>query len=436
MNLQSMPIVGLGLIFVGTAAAVLLLQVQNELGAAGGLSRRGRLLLAVGMGLGIFAFAFKLIAMWVFESHPEASIRPLLAWDFFTPAHVSTPWTASRNEDAGPSLYTWQALPTVAPAPEDNPVTAARVALGQRLFNDKSLSRDGSLACASCHDIEREGGADGRRVALGIDQAEGNRNSPTVWNAAFQSSLFWDGRAASLEEQAKGPLVNPKEMGMPSLAAVVERVRRDPAYRAAFAAAYGPDARIDIDLVAKAIASYERTLITPDTRYDDFVRGDRAALTERELRGMALFEKTGCVACHSGPNFSGASLLAPGINLAVFPALDSRYRERFRLTDDTGRAAAGSPAGIWRVPSLRNVALTAPYFHNGAVEKLEDAVRIMAAVQLGRESEGRRSVYWSENDKVVSTVECSPLNDRDIADIAAFLQTLSSRRLLDIRGRS
>lgn len=433
MMLESLPLLGLGGVVVLTAAAVLFLLVQNELAPAGGLTRRGKLLLAGALGMGIVAFASKLFALWIFERYPEASIRPLLAWEILRPAQAR-PAAVPRSADLPSAGYTWQALPETAPAPADNPPSAAGIALGRRLFHDTALSRDGKVSCASCHDVHGMAGADGRRVARGIGGADGNRNVPTVWNAAFQSRLFWDGRAASLEEQARGPLLHPKEMGMPSLAAVVDRVRADPAYAPAFALAFGTQRQIDIDAIAKAIATYERSLITPDSRYDRFVRGERAALSAQELRGMALFEKTGCIACHSGPNFSGASQLQPGITLSLFPAMASPFSARFRLRDDPGGAEPGASAGIWRVPSLRNVALTAPYFHNGSVDLLEDAVRIMATVQLDRTAAGRQSVYWSAGEKVVSTVDQAPLSDRDVSDIAAFLRSLSSPRLLARAG--
>jgi len=290
-------------------------------------------------------------------------------------------------------------------------MSAARAALGERLFFDKSLSLDGTVACASCHDVKT--GADGRAVSVGVGGKQGQRNAPTVRNAAFQARLFWDGRAGSLEEQAKGPLTNPVEMAMADAAAVERRVAARPEYRQAFARVFGGPRPVSIDHIAAAIAAYERTLIDVDTPYDRYVRGDRSALDPAQQRGMALFEDYGCRICHAGPNFSGASVFDSGNPYRAFPALPvfaTPYVIRHRLTQDLGRAEPGSRQGVWRIPSLRNVARTAPYFHNGSVARLEDAVRIMASAQLGRPTDrlNRNSVP-----------------DRDVADIVAFLKALS-----------
>jgi cytochrome c peroxidase len=307
----------------------------------------------------------------------------------------------------------WQALPGRAPVPAGNPMSPAKVALGERLFFDPSLSRDGTVACASCHDAKT--GADGRAVAVGVGGRQGSRNAPTVRNAAFQARLFWDGRAGSLEEQAKGPLTNPMEMAMPDLAAVERRVAARPAYQEAFRRVFGGPRPVSIANIAAAIAAYERTLIDTDTPYDRYVRGDAAALDAAQRRGMALFESYGCRICHSGPNFSGASLFDTANPYRAFPALPmfaDPFVLRYRLTQDPGRAEPGSRQGLWRVPSLRNVARTAPYFHNGSVTRLEDAVRIMASAQLGRPADpGNRHA----------------VPEGDVADLVAFLKALSGR---------
>lgn len=317
----------------------------------------------------------------------------------------------------------WPALPAQAPVPPGNPMTSAKVALGRQLFHDPALSRDGRVACASCHDLEGKAGADAAPVSTGIGGKTGSRNAPSVWNAAFQARLFWDGRAGSLEEQAKGPLLNPLEMGMPDHAAVERAVAARPAYQTAFRQVFGGPRPIQIDNIVAAIASFERSLITPDTPYDRYVRGDRQALSEAQRRGMRLFENLGCRICHSGPNFSGAGIPDVPLPYAGFPALPmfaSPYVLRYRLTQDLGRAAPGARQGLWRIPSLRNVALTAPYFHNGAVARLDDAVRIMSTAQLGRPTDKTNR---------------NTLGDQDVADLVAFLESLSSDRLLAARAR-
>ncbi|MBT2971673.1 MAG: hypothetical protein B6D72_14590 [gamma proteobacterium symbiont of Ctena orbiculata] len=328
--------------------------------------------------------------------------------------------------------YTWQALPSSAPSPGDNPLTAEKTRLGKMLFFDTRLSADGTLSCASCHEISNDkGGGDGLRASIGINGQQGTRNAPTVLNAAFQKVLFWDGRAASLEDQAKGPLINPIEMGMPSLDQVVETVSGIPAYIEAFAAAFPGQPSITIDNIAKAIAAYERTLITPDSPYDRFVRGDRSALTAQQIRGMALFESTGCVLCHSGPNFSAASIFVDDIPFRLFPSVpDTEYDRQYGFTDDRGAAPdkSGSKSGIWRIPSLRNVNRTGPYFHNGSVASLEEAVRIMARVQLNKSLSNSalddRSIQWLSGDQRLAVATHQALSDSEVDEIVAFLKAL------------
>jgi cytochrome c peroxidase len=436
-NFGLLDILGVGLAALLAAVAVLLPLVRLELGPAGRLASGGRWLLALALGAGVLAFGFKLAVILLMGAAPELTIerlRQALSW--------AQPLQAEANgasEVTPPPRYVWQALPEVAPSPPGNPTTPEKVALGRRLFFDTALSADRSVACASCHDVGGNG-TDSRRTALGIGGRIGGRNSPTVWNAGFQAVLFWDGRAASLEEQAKGPPINPIEMGMPSLQAVAERVRGEPGYKDAFAAAFGAGRPITIDRIAEAIAAYERTLITPDAPYDRFVRGDRKALTPQQLRGMALFQSVGCIGCHSGPNFSGASLFETGSPRRTFPTFPSQLAERRNLGADRGGAAPGARQGIWRIPSLRNVGLTAPYFHNGSVDDLAEAVRIMANAQLGRRigasTPASRDIVWSDGQRALGSVEAqTALSEADIADIVAFLRGLSSDRLVAAMAR-
>lgn len=299
----------------------------------------------------------------------------------------------------------WQPLPDVAPAPADNPTTPAKVELGKMLYFDPRLSSTGTVSCFSCHNV-MEGGDDHRPTSIGVHGHVGGRNAPTVWNAAFLSSQFWDGRAATLEDQAKGPPANSIEMGMPNLDAVLGRVRNIPGYKPWFERAFGPGDTVTIDNVAKAIAAYERTLITPGSAYDRYASGDAQALNAQQVRGLDTFASTGCTACHQGPAFSGPALPTGTGFFMKFPANESSpYVARYDFLSDPGRATTtGEDADkhLWRVPGLRNLEYTAPYFHNGQVHTISEAVRVMASTQL---------------DKTLTAAE--------VDDIVAFLATLS-----------
>ena len=299
----------------------------------------------------------------------------------------------------------WEALPDTAPAPADNPTTAAKVELGKMLYFDPRLSSTGTVSCFSCHNV-MEGGDDHMTTSAGVHGLKGGRNAPTVWNAAFHSVQFWDGRAPSLEEQAKGPPVNPIEMGMPNLDAVIDRVRHIPGYEPYFEKAFGAGDVVTMDNAAKAIAAYERTLITPGSAYDRYVKGDKKALTAQQVKGMETFAAAGCMSCHQGPAFNGPALPAGTGFFMKFPTYpDSVYTVKYKLADDPGRASATkdtADTGMWRVPTLRNLTYTAPYMHTGTVKTLPEAVRVMAATQL---------------DKTLS--------DAEVADIVAFLESLT-----------
>ena len=302
----------------------------------------------------------------------------------------------------------WEALPERAPAPADNPTTTEKVELGKMLYHDPRISSTGTVACASCHSV-MEGGDDHRSVSMGVHGQTGGRNAPTVWNAAFQSTQFWDGRAASLEDQAKGPVTNPIEMGMKNWDDTVGRLKAIPGYKEPFVRVFGPKDPITSDNVAKAIAAYERTLITPDSPYDRYVKGDKTALNPEQVRGMQAFEKNGCVACHSGPAFNGAGRLATGQGFFMkFPTFtDNEYVSKYKITADKGRFENTKQQGdehLWRVPTLRNLAYTAPYFHNGAVKSLDEAVRVMAKTQLNKD-----------------------LSKGEVHDITAFLDSLNGK---------
>lgn len=443
MDANSFRELGVGLPIAVAAAALILLMVFRELGPASGLGPQGKVILSVGLGLGVLAFAVKLVAILVVERIPPSSIASRTPVERMVVRDRESDTrdlrSFSNSRDGSPVPYAWQALPDSAPAPGDNPVTPAKVALGERLFHDKSLSVTGEISCSTCHDVKNGAGVDGLSVSAGVGGKRGQRNAPTVWNVAFQTRFFWDGRASSLEEQAKGPLVNAAEMGMPSLDAVEERVRANPTYRDLFARAFDDkSAAISIERIAAAIAAYERTLVSSDTPYDRFVRGDRNAMTEAQLRGMALFQSVGCILCHSGPNFSASSVFDGSAPLRAFPANPTQYDKQYRLTMDKGLAVDTAGPGVWRVPSLRNVALTGPYFHNGSVADLEEAVRVMASAQLGvliRDSKtsGVGGV-WFPNERVLAAATRPKLSDADVNDIAEFLRALTGESLEKRRG--
>lgn len=396
-------------------------------------NERRQWLLGIGFGAGVIAFSLKIGLVVLFSSYPEPIFALLPSKDISNEKPLALAESFVSNPFDQPS-YEWLALPNTAPYPASNPPSDDKIALGKKLFFDKRLSADNSLSCASCHEIsDAKGGADGLAGSLGIDNQIGGRNAPTVLNSAFQRVLFWDGRASSLEEQAKGPLVNPIEMGMPSHTAVEEKLKGLDGYNKDFAKAFPDQPQITINNIAKAIASFERTLITPDSPYDRFVKGDTQAMTIQQIRGMALFEQLGCVQCHSGPNFSGASTFDSGSPYRIFPLVqDSDFEKHHQLTQDLGvLKPEQATRGLWRVPSLRNVSRTAPYFHNGSVDSLEEAVRVMVNLQLGKKLSNDHSadkkVRWLTSNSEFSISENQAVSDTEIKEIVAFLEALSGK---------
>lgn len=290
-----------------------------------------------------------------------------------------------------------ESLNPTGPLVQPENLPADRVALGRLLFHDGRLSGDGSLSCASCHRLDL-GGADGRRVSVGIAGALGTVNAPSVLNSGFNFVQFWDGRAANLVEQAAGPVHNPVELGS-SWAEVVERLQADETMRADFAAAY-PEGQINAQNIADAIATYERSLVTVDAPFDHFLRGQRSALTALEGEGYRRFRELGCISCHQG-------VLLGGNMFQKFGVMGDYFAGRTPSKADLGRynvTGREEDRHVFKVPSLRNVALTAPYFHDGSAPTLEDAIPVMARYQLGRE-----------------------ISSQDVRAIAAFLRTLSGR---------
>ncbi len=306
---------------------------------------------------------------------------------------------------SGNALAEWQALPEKAPAPANNPTTAEKIELGKALYFDPRISSTGTVSCNSCHNV-MAGGDDSRPTSMGVHGQQGGRSAPTVWNAAFYSTQFWDGRADTLEDQAKGPMTNPIEMGMKDHDSVIDRLKQIPGYKALFKSAFGND-DMSIDQAAMAIAAYERTLITPNSAYDRFVKGDKSALTEQQQKGMQLFAETGCASCHSGPAFNGQQGVEIGTPVLMkFPTFtDNSYVKQYDFMSDTGREEVTgnkADAHMFRIPTLRNIALTAPYFHNGRVNDLKTAVKVMAKTQLNTD-----------------------LQDEQVAQIVAFLDSLT-----------
>ncbi len=278
-------------------------------------------------------------------------------------------------------------------------LSAEQVELGHMLFFEPRISRSQLITCNTCHSIGT-GGADNVPVSIGHGWQKGPRNSPTVFNAVFNAAQFWDGRAADLAEQAKGPVQASVEMNN-TPDAVVKTLQSIPGYVERFGKAFPGEANpVSFDNMALALEAFEATLVTPDSRFDRWLLGEDGALDATERRGLELFVSSGCASCHNGRNFGGQSYFPFGVierpGADILPLGD---KGRFEVT------ATASDEYVFRAAPLRNVELTAPYFHSGQVWDLEQAVAIMGSAQLGRE-----------------------LNDEEASAIAAFLRTLTGRQ--------
>lgn len=294
------------------------------------------------------------------------------------------------EEDSILASSLFEPLPPEAPAPEDNPITEEKIDLGHMLFFEPKLSRSGIISCNTCH-VVGAAGVDHRDVAIGEMGRLGPRNTPTVFNAAFLSAQFLDGRAETLEEQAMGPIQAHVEMDM-TPEEVVERLEATgylPYFEEAFPDEEDP---LTFDNVVKAIATFERTLITHGSPFDHYLAGNTDILTEQEIAGLALFQEAGCITCHNGPLLGGRTFM-PFTHAAESEGPDLG---RFQVT---GREA---DRYVFRVAPLRNVELTYPYFHDGSAETLEEAVRIMGYSQLNRD-----------------------FTDEEVDQLVAFLKTLT-----------
>lgn len=282
----------------------------------------------------------------------------------------------------------------VQPIVPPQQVNLGMVELGKKLFFDPRLSKSGFISCNSCHNLSM-GGTDNIRTSIGDKWQQGPINAPTVLNSSLSLAQFWDGRAADLKAQAGGPIANPGEMAF-SHTLAIDVLQSIPAYEREFKKVFGKD-KIDIDQVTTAIAEFEKTLVTPNSRFDQWLLGKKDALTANELAGYKLFKESGCVACHNGAALGGTSFQKMGIV------------EPYKSTSPTeGRSAVtGKDADRFnfKVPTLRNVELTYPYFHDGAYWKLEEAVDVMARLQLGRK-----------------------LSDDEVGKITAFLKTLTGEQ--------
>jgi len=336
------------------------------------------------------------------------AVIPTVLWIGCTKKPAPRPARSTMPIGARVEIPTPLGLPPV-PIPPDNPPTAETIALGRRLYYDTALSVDHTISCASCHD-PKFGFSDGHQFSDGVRNQKGTRNAPTVFNAAYFTTQFWDGRAPSLEKQAEGPVQNPVEMAF-TLEGVEKRLSADPSYQAAFDKAFGPGP-ITYEMVEKCIASFERTVISGNSPFDRyFYGGDKKALSESAKRGLEVFrnpKKGDCAACH-----------LIGDKYALF--MDNKFHnigigaETEQLAD-LGRFMVthiDSDRGAFKTPSLRNIALTAPYFHDGSRKTIKDAIDFY----IGG---GNSNPHL---DKEIHVLDF--LTGKERADLQAFLESLT-----------
>lgn len=315
----------------------------------------------------------------------------------FLPKPKPTLATAATETTVMPSAHILEE--PIQPLPEQSGIDPRKAALGALLFADKRLSHDNTVSCATCHSLT-SGGMDQLPHSVGIGGAVVAFNAPTVFNSGLNFRQFWNGRADTLEDQVNGPATGPKEMGS-TWPEIVAKLKQDTRYTAEFAAVY-PDSGLQPQTVRDAIAGFERTLITPDCRFDQYLRGDQTALNADEKAGYLHFKQDGCISCHQGANIGGNMF-------QKFGTMGDYFKDRGAQTDaDLGRylvTGREEDKHVFRVPSLRNVALTAPYFHDGTATTLPQAVEVMAKYQLGR-----------------------PLEPTELVQIVKFLNTLTGKQ--------
>jgi cytochrome c peroxidase len=276
----------------------------------------------------------------------------------------------------------------VRPAQEIN---LAQAELGKKLYFDPRLSKSGFISCNSCHNLSM-GGTDNLKTSIGHNWQQGPINAPTVLNSSLNLAQFWDGRAADLKEQAGGPIANPGEMAFTHTLAI-DVLASIPQYVAEFKLVFGVD-EINIDQVTQAIAEFEKTLVTPNSRFDQWLMGNSDAITEKELAGYHLFKQAGCIACHNGPALGGNSFQKMGV---VKP-----YEAKSPVEGLSAVTGKDADRFKFKVPTLRNVEMTYPYFHDGEAETLSEAVDVMGQLQLGKK-----------------------FSDEENSQIVAFLKTLT-----------
>jgi cytochrome c peroxidase len=315
----------------------------------------------------------------------------LLLATFFGPKSA-----ASLPEPIAVMAVTQSSEQIIPALPQSISLNPQKVALGRQLFHDRQLSRDQQFSCASCHNIQT-GGDDGEVRSIGRGDVRLAMNSPTVLNSAYNFRQFWDGRSVSLEDQVNHPLKNDQELGS-TWPQVIERLKRDRHYVTQFQALYPQG--IAAETIREAIATFERSLITP-SRFDQFLRGEKSALTVQEKAGYDKFQSYGCVACHQGVNLGGNMFQRLGVMRDYYA---SAHQEK--PTDQGRLNLTGNPQDryVFKVPTLRNIVETAPYLHDGSIETLTETVQIMAKYQLGQ-----------------------PMPASDVADIVAFLKSLSGQ---------
>jgi cytochrome c peroxidase len=284
-------------------------------------------------------------------------------------------------------------------ATDEYQLSEEKIALGKKLYFDNRLSKDNTISCNSCHNLENGSGVDNLSFSPGNDEGSfGGRNAPTTLNAALHIAQFWDGRAKDVEEQAGGPILNPVEMAMPSKEAVIERLRKIEEYPSLFAAAFPSEENsLNYRNIELAIGAFERTLITP-SKFDEFIGGNANVLSEQETKGLETFITVGCNSCHMGNVVGGNIYQKFGVFTDYWELTKSQKIDEGRFEATKNEA----DKYFFKTPSLRNIEKTAPYFHDGSVENLEDAVTIMAKAQLNKE-----------------------LTSEETANIVAFLKTLS-----------
>jgi len=322
--------------------------------------------------------------------------KRILAGAFALPAFSIWMW-GQANEVAPPKAPL--GLPPLS-WPRHNPYSAAKVELGRTLYFDRRLSADESVSCASCHE-PRRAFTDGAAVSTGIKSQKGGRSAPTVINRAYSLAQFWDGRATTLEDQAKGPIANPLEMGMTHDGAV-ERLKGVAGYRVMFSKAFGTD-EINIDRAAKAIASFERTVLSGNAPYDRYKKGDKRAMTASQIRGMAVFfDKAKCDRCHEGSNFT----LNAYSNLGVGTDKPDPDVGRFAVTKDP------RDWGVFKTPTLREIEHTAPYMHDGSLKTLEEVVNFYDKGGIS-------------NKNLDANIRKLNLSDAEKKDLVEFMKALS-----------